>query len=362
MLEKLWKKTVRRPPLSLWAIPALVLWLISLVYPLLIFLNRLFSGQRVKLSRPVISVGNLTVGGSGKTPLVLLLASRLEAEGLRVGVVSSGYGRKSTQSHYGPGHEIARLSADRVGDEVIFLAERLSNTIFSIDRSKSAAAERLDNEGEVDLIIVDDGFQHHRLVRNVDIVAYDGSVNRRLLKRFPYGLLREPLSALKRAEIIVITRSNFARDIGQLQQRLSGYSPDARIYTAQFTAGSLVSRERKHPVKYLTDKTLFLFAGIGNFGQFKRHVATLCGDIDCSIEFSDHQVYDTQILSKIKRQADECGSDLILTTGKDWVKLGDFDFGRELYYLDISIDLDPGEEKLTKHLLDLTGTARQRTR
>jgi tetraacyldisaccharide 4'-kinase len=114
----------------------------------------------------------------------------------------------------------------------------------------------------------------------------------------------------------------------------------------------LVGHQSRYPVKYLEDKSLFLFAGIGNFKVFRKQVATLSAQVDCALEFSDHQVYDTKILTRIRQQAAKLNSDVILTTGKDWVKLGDFDFGRETYYLDQNVDLDPGEEKLIRLVED----------
>jgi tetraacyldisaccharide-1-P 4'-kinase len=104
-------------------------------------------------------------------------------------------------------------------------------------------------------------------------------------------------------------------------------------------------------LKYLEDKSVFLFAGVASFDTLRRQVDALAGDLDYALELADHQEYDQATLLKVKRMADRFGSDLILTTGKDWFKLGDFDFGREIYYLSQTIDLDPGEEKLTASLL-----------
>jgi len=103
-----------------------------------------------------------------------------------------------------------------------------------------------------------------------------------------------------------------------------------------------------------------LFAGIGNFRHFRKQTASLVGDIAGWIEFSDHQIYNQKQLEMIKSRATESGADMILTTGKDWVKLPNFDFGRDIYYLNLSIDLDPGEERLTQRLLELPGLKSRR--
>jgi tetraacyldisaccharide 4'-kinase len=350
VLERIWKKIIRRKPYSLWTFPALLLWVCSFGYRLFYWIHRSRATPAIRLEVPVISIGNITVGGTGKTPLVELLARSFLDDGFRVGIVSSGYGRPSQVSFMEPGYKMQKRSADETGDEVQLLAELLPEAIFSVDRSKSAAARRLDDSGSVDLMIIDDGFQHFSLARDLDIVTYDAAVSRRILKLFPYGVLREPLSALKRAGIIIITRSNFTRDRGLLQRKLKQINPDAAYYYAPFIVDELVGHNRRLSIKYLEDKSVFLFAGVGNFGPLRKQVAALSGDLVYALELSDHQQYNRRLLSKIKLLANKFDSDVIITTGKDWVKLGGFDFGREIYYLAQSIDLDPGEEKLVVHL------------
>jgi tetraacyldisaccharide 4'-kinase len=359
VLERIWKKILRRKPYSLWVFPALLLWVCSLGYRLFFRIHQSRAAPAIRVEVPVISVGNITVGGTGKTPLVELLARSFLDEGFRVGIVSSGYGRPSGVSFMEPGYKVQKRSVDETGDEVQLLAVLLPEAIFSVDRSKSAAAQRLADSASVDLIIVDDGFQHFGLARDLDIVTFDAAISRRMLKSFPYGVLREPLSALKRAGIIIITRSNFARDRGLLQRKLKQINPHAAFYYAPFIIDELVGHDRRLPVKYLEDKSVFLFAGVGNFGPLRRQVAALSGDLDYAMELSDHQQYNQSLLSKIKLLADRFDSDVIVTTGKDWFKLGGFDFGREIYYLSQSIDLDPGEEKLVAHLHDKLGLKRR---
>ncbi len=360
MLERIWKKILRRKPYSLWVFPSFLLWICSLGYRLLLRIRRSRTGPSTQLEVPVISVGNITVGGTGKTPIVQLLAQSFLDEGLQVGVVSSGYGRPSEVSFMEPGYKVRNRPVDETGDEVRLLAGLLPEVVFSVDRSKSAAARRLDDSRDVELIIVDDGFQHFGLARDLDIVTFDAAISRKMFKWFPYGLLREPLSALRRAGIIIITRSNFARDRSLLQRRLKRISPEATYYFAPFMIDELVGHDRRLPVKYLEDKSVFLFAGVGNFRPLRKQVAALSGDLDYAMELSDHQRYGRHLLSKIKLLAERFDSDVIITTGKDWVKLGDFDFGREIYYLAQSIDLDPGEEKLAAHLCDKLGLRKGR--
>ncbi|MBU8934508.1 MAG: tetraacyldisaccharide 4'-kinase [candidate division Zixibacteria bacterium] len=352
MFERWWKAYLRRPDLSGWSLLVPLFWLASAIYRVASRLHRVWPRTVMRVSIPIISVGNITVGGTGKTPVVAMLARSFIEEGFQVGIISSGWGRHSDDAVLEPGYKMSKLSVELTGDEVKLLAMLLPEAIFSVDSSKTIAAERLAEHGGIDLMIVDDGFQHFGLARDVDIVTYDAAVESRRLKTFPIGVLREPLTGLKRADIILITRANFAEDITQLRQKLTRINPGADMYHAQFFAPELVGSERRYPIKYLDDKSVFLFAGIGNFIPLRRQLDALAGDLDEAMELSDHQVYTPELLSEIKRRADSCGSDVIVTTGKDWVKLGSFDFGREIYYLGQSIDLDPGEEKLTTLLRD----------
>ena len=355
MLERLWKKILRRTPYSLWDIPAFLLWLCSFVYRLLFRIHRMMAGEPERVSVPVLSIGNITVGGTGKTPLVSFIARDMLHSGVRVGVVSSGYGRTGEGSFVEPGYKVEKMDIAVTGDEVMLLAQLLPDAVFSIDRTKLEAAKRLAASGTVDMIIIDDGFQHIGLARDIDLVAYDAGIKKRHLKSFPYGLLREPKSALSRADVIIVTRAKFAFDINAIKRDLRQVAPNADLYHAGFVCENVVGKDQTRPVKYLEDKSVFLFAGVGNFRSLRRQVSALSGDLDCALELSDHQVYDDAELTRIRQIVEDHDSDVILTTFKDWVKLGDFDFGREICYLDLSVDLDPGEEKLAAYVRQTLG-------
>jgi len=350
MLESIWKKFLRREGLSLWVFAVPLFWIASFVYRIGAYLNKSFKGEPIKVDKPVISLGNITVGGTGKTPMVELLTFRLLKEGLRVGIVSSGYGRKEEISFVEPGYHIQNMPVEVTGDEVKYLATKLPEAIFSISSKKVEAAQKLAKENDIDLIIVDDGFQHYALDRDLDIVTYDAAVDEKDLRWFPLGKLRESQKAIKRADVVLITRAAFAKDITHIRNNLSNLNPDAEIYHAQFQASELIGSDRTLSAKYLDDKSVFLFAGIGNFMPFEKQVRAISADLDFALELSDHQVYTEKVLSEIKDLIDNYDSDVIITTGKDWMKIEDFDFGREIYYLQQTIDLDPGVEKLIKFI------------
>jgi tetraacyldisaccharide 4'-kinase len=270
---------------------------------------------------------------------------------VRVGIVSSAYGREATTSFVEPGYRVQKMPVSETGDEVMILAHDLPSAVFSVDVVKLHAARRLVESGEVDIIIVDDGFQHWPLHADVHLLTYDAGVKKRTLRLFPNGILREPLSAIRRAHIVVITRANFAKDIQRLRNKLEKIHPDADYYHANFYATQITKGDQQLAVKYLEDQSVFLFAGVGNFRALRKQVTALAGDIEGYIELADHQRYNRELLERIKIEVTWQDPDIIVTTAKDFVKIGDFDFGRELCYLDLAIDLDPGEEKLVHDLM-----------
>ncbi len=356
MLERLFKRVLRRERLSIWMIPAAFLWILSLFYRLGYYLSRIRKPDRISLSVPVISVGNVTVGGTGKTPVVALVAAELMRHGLRVGIVSSGWGRSNRDACFvESGRAVQAMGMDDTGDEVMLLARMLPEAVFAVHRMKCEAARRLGDHGNVDVVVVDDGFQHRRLERDIDLVTFDTTTPRRMLRWFPAGLLREPLSALGRADIIVATRTNLAGDWDSTRTRLRSLAPQADLYAAQFIPTGLIDDEGIRQLEHLEDKSVYLFAGVGNFEPLRKQVDALCGRLDFALELSDHQQYDIPLLERIKQGADRRCSDVVVTTGKDWVKLPDFAFGREIYYLEQAVDLEPGEEHLIQCLLKRLG-------
>jgi tetraacyldisaccharide 4'-kinase len=313
--------------------------------------------QRVEV--PVISVGNVAVGGSGKTPMVKLLAQSLNQCGLRVGIVSSGYKRSGIEPLLEDGRAISSRTAEETGDEVKMLAHDLPYALFAVHPSKAEGARQLASQGGVDVIIVDDGFQHAGLYRDLDIVTFDAAVPKSWLRLFPYGILREPLTALSRADVIVLTRADFSPDISELKAEINSRAPQATLYAARFNIGRLIGRKRRLPIKYLEDKSVLLFAGVGHFDSLQRQIRALSGTLAKAVELADHQRYDQATLGRIRSLMNKLRPDVVVTTAKDWAKVGNFDFGREFYYLDLQVDLDPGEEHLTSLVMERLGLTRR---
>ena len=281
-----------------------------------------------------------------------LLAKQFVKRGVRVGIVSSGYGRTLGRHLLASGSELQSRRAVETGDEVLLLAYAVPEAVFSVDRTKAIAAQLLAESGRVDLIIVDDGYQHRKLQRDFDVIAFDVSVEDRLLKPFPYGVLREPLTALKRADAVILTRTELDHNPAGVEETLRRCAPNAEILDSRFRISELVAANGRFETKLLQVRSAFLFAGIASFESLIRQVKPMVRKLDFALELADHQRYNRALLHRIKAMADRLNSECILTTGKDWVKMGHFDFGRESYYLELEVELRPSTEQFIDRLAE----------
>lgn len=266
---------------------------------------------------PVISVGNLTVGGTGKTPLVAWLAARLLDTGRRPAIVSRGYGGSAgdgplvVSTGDGP-----RVTAERSGDEPFLLARRVPEAVVIVgsDRRRSALAAAAE---QADVLILDDGFQHRRLGRDLDIVLLDADSpfgNRRLL---PAGRLREPLPALGRADVLLITRSRPEDAHPDIERVVRRYNARAPVLSAGHRAlGFFDSRGQQAaaPGRALA------FCGIGSPARFRADLEQLGLQLSDFVTFPDHHPYSEAEVRSLAQRADELGVPLV-TTEKDLVRI-----------------------------------------
>lgn len=299
----------------IWRIVSPLVWPFVLLYAMGVRLKtsaydfRLFKARH--LSWPVISVGNLSVGGTGKTPVVLLLAKLLEARGWGVDVLSRGYGRSS--------QHIVRVDpqgqAEQFGDEPLLMSRHGVSTCVGADRYQAGLLAEKETRTEIDpanghrLHLLDDGFQHRKLARAIDIV---------LLQRadleddmLPAGRLREPLCALERADICVLRAEN--ADLKERVLQLMRQTDPARIWIVerQTTLPSLT-----HPIQ----KAL-AFCAIGDPHGFFHGLQQAGIDIEKKIAFRDHHVYTLKDISRLRDAALSSGAQCFVTTEKDNVRL-----------------------------------------
>lgn len=277
------------------------------------------------LPYPVISVGNLTVGGTGKTPFTIELAKILKKEGYCPVILTRGYRGRIK----GPHIVTTSDSVDDVGDEAYMMAEEGLTVIKGVDRYKAGvhAIEHL-NLGKNTVFILDDGFQHWFLKKDINILLVDGFKEFGSGYLVPLGSLRSPLSELSEADMIFITK----KENKELYKKIKTVT-DRNIYFAPLKIlgifnqhGQIVSPQRQR---------VFAFAGIGNFQSFIALIEENFKIVGY-IKFIDHKRYSEKTLKRIQRLAKD--SELIITTKKDFVKIKQFrTVPSNLYYLDVGI-------------------------
>ena len=304
--------------------------------------------RRRRLEVPVISVGNLTVGGTGKTPTVLHLARRLKDAGWAPGILTRGYGRHSPVSHQALAAG-AHLPVDQSGDEPqMFLRSGIAPVGIGADRWR--VGQLLEREFHVNPIVLDDGFQHARLDRSLDIVLVDALDPLGGGYPVPLGRLREPPEGLSRAGIFVITRSEFGRVADSAEHVLRQYNPQAPIFHARARPQQWVAASNGEtlPPDALPFSRVAAFCGLGNPGYFWCTLASLGLDLACRIEFEDHHTYKPRELRIMGSRFREEGVQAILTTEKDMVNLCEdvthFFAPLPLYWLHIGVDIDREDE------------------
>jgi tetraacyldisaccharide 4'-kinase len=332
------------------------LWIISLAYALVLMLHNLFTASKVQLTTPVLSIGNLTVGGSGKTPLTIWLAKYFMSKGKQVGIVSSGYGRKNIVDICAAGRDILKANIDDVGDEVKMMATVLEGAYFGISKTKSRAAGLLEKKYSPDLILIDDGFQHRRLYRNYDILLIDAGIDLRRESLFPLGRRREPLGAVSRADAVILTKTNMAETNNDFRQWVSqtfNHKPYAEV---DFLNERAISKDSSIDLNKIVDKSIYIATGIGNFTPLLKYLEKTFTNIVGWRSFPDHCRYTRGDIDLINNDLDGVEADIFLTTHKDYVKLRDFDFGRPIYYLDLKLNFVSGEQNLLSALDKVVGS------
>ena len=300
-----------------------------------------------KLDAPVISVGNITTGGTGKTPLVEHIARVFAAEGRTVCILTRGYGRENPKARVlvSDGRRIL-ASENESGDEPRLLAENLAGIAAVIsDRDRFVAGRWALSELGCDALILDDAFQHLRLARDLDVVTIDAMEPWGGGLLLPGGRLREPRSGLSRADCIVITRADQARDLNSLKREIDGLSNHRPLFTSRMRVRGLRrfgtgAAEEETPCKPDMATPVAPFCAIGNPRSFIRQVEEEGYEIGGVSIFPDHHRYNQRDLNRIVDKARRAGATSLITTAKDAVKLRSLVVDLPGYVLDIEICID----------------------
>ncbi|MDQ2870731.1 MAG: tetraacyldisaccharide 4'-kinase [Acidobacteriota bacterium] len=271
-----------------------------------------------RLSRPVVSVGNLTVGGTGKTPFVLHLAERFLSQGRRPAILSRGYGRRSREVVVVSRGEGPIVGADLGGDEPVLIAERLPRAIVVVAPLRADAA-RAAEELAPDVFILDDGFQHMAVRRDVDLLLLDAADPFGGERYPPFGRLREPPSALGRADGVVFTRPSEGHPTSSDLSRIARANPEAPVFHARIFPQEL-TKASGGPAD--TPARCVAVCGIASPASFLASLAALGIEPAETIVFPDHRRYGERDVARISAAARRSTSTAVVTTEKDAVKLG----------------------------------------
>jgi len=296
----------------------------------------------------VISVGNLTVGGTGKTPMVIDLASRLVARGYSPAVVARGYAAEDGQPN----------------DEELLIRRHCPAVAYVADPDRVGAARDAVARCHSDVILLDDGFQHRRLARDLDIVLIDATCPLGFGRMLPRGLLREPPSALRRAHALVVTRSDQVSpaELSRLLDQLHRLAPDAALLTSSHRVTDVQALDGSRSGIALADRRIAAFAAIGNPGAFRATLQHLGAIVAAEKWYRDHHRYtgyDVAMLSAFMRRTD---AEFLVTTEKDAVKLEILagDLAPRIAVVAIAIDFPAAHSTILDSLLTRDALSKNR--
>lgn len=310
-----------------------------------------------RLPRPVISIGNIAVGGTGKTSFVEMLAKRLWDRGRKPLVLLRGYrGTVKIPLLVSDGVDIL-AKPPLAGDEAYLLATKLPGVPVVTGADRFLAGSWAFSRFHPDVFLLDDGFQHWKLHRDLDIVLLDGRNPFGYGHLFPRGLLREPPEALRRADLLAITTDEpFAQGLEQLLASLRRYHPKAPIILRRLPRAFLaLSDGREARLSALKGKKALAFSGIGNPSSFKAHLRHLGVEVLGYRVFPDHHRYRLKELMVLAETAKKQGAEVLLTTEKDMVRIPLWSSAIPLFALRVELEVIEGEEELEHALKQVLG-------
>ncbi len=326
MLDYLYNLATDRSKGFVASVLKFILFILSLVYGLAVrmvmFICRL---RQYRANCKVISVGNITLGGTGKTPLVEFLARRLKDNGHRVAIITRGYRRKGTRYlqpttyNLQPNSQLVVIS-----DEAVMLQAKLGDIPVIVDANRKRAIKLAINKA-ADTVILDDGFQQWKIKKDLEIVAIDSTNPLGNSQLLPRGILRQPLGALKYADIFLLTKANIQSPPRELKRQLAKLNPRAIIAEASHEPAGFYEITKPQELlagDYFQGKIVALVSGIADPAYFEKSILDLGIKSGLSFQFPDHYEYSQQILEKIISESKRKSISAIITTEKDAAKIG----------------------------------------
>ncbi len=323
--------------------------------------NKLFDSgvfSQTKVNAKVISIGNITVGGAGKTPTVIMVTKLLKTAGIKVGILSRGYNRSSKGYQLISDGSNLLLSVNKSGDE-IYLAAEECGVPAAVSERRVEGAKKLIADTNVEAIVLDDAYQHRWIDRDMNILVFDqrfltkkGIIDRNLL---PLGRMREPFSTVDRADIVIINRK-FTEKV-DIPKHVVKLLEGKKLFYGFYQAAGVydVKNYQKFKLDEFKGEKSLVVCGIARPYSFLRVLEQKDIDISNKLLFKDHKEYTLKEVNLIRKKFYETNSNSVVTTQKDFVKLKAF--SKELddidiYYLKIDMVIEQKEE-FKKHILEL---------
>ena len=306
-----------------------------------------------KLPTKVISIGNITTGGTGKTPAVIYLAKILIKRGKKVAVLSRGYGRKTAGTQLVTDGNTPVLDWRNFGDEPTLISKALSGVPVVVDEKRHRGGMFLVDRFNPDVIIMDDAFQHRAIERDVDIVLINSQDQRSDHKLLPYGFLREPWIHLKRAHAIIFTKTNLMKPAPFL--RSMARSSNVPRFRSVLLCGPLVSPEGEYK-DILKENSVLALSAVGDHGGFMRTLNSAGLNIVEELVFKDHHDYTQDDVGLTQKHLLKSGAEYVVTTEKDMVKLDQLDLSRiEIYSIGVEFKLSKKAENRLLEIIKKSG-------
>ena len=345
----------------------------SKVYGGAVKLRRIFYKKAVLKSKrlpcPIISIGNITVGGTGKTPMTIYVAQVVKQLGYKVAIISRGYkGKAEKGGGIVSDGKMLLMTPEIAGDEPYMIANRLKDVPVIVGKNRFKASRLAIRKFDSDVIVLDDGFQHLKLQRDLDLVLLDYRKpfgNGHLL---PRGVMREPASALLCANAIILTRSDTVNDneTSSSPKKLRPYErkkPVYRTFHHPFVY-KIINGEKKIFEKNMQaalrqnsdcikGRTVFAFSGLADNHNFRQTVKSLKCNVSGYMEFPDHHSYSDRDLKDISAAAKRSMSECLITTEKDYVRIAHkIDWPGDLFVIGIEIDFGADKKRFNSYIKD----------
>ena len=304
------------------------------------------------LGKPVISIGNLTVGGTAKTPLTIFISEYFKLKGVKVAILSRGYGRKSKGTVLVSDGINILSSHVESGDEPALIAKKTTGIPIVVDNKRSRGGSYLISKYNPDLIILDDGYQHRSLKRDLDILLINSLDKEDDHNLIPYGRLREPWNNFKRASLLIRTKSNLLEEDSFLLDKLKKTNKDIFISESHVEISKNFTSKKLQNIN-LSKKSVLVLTAIGDQQSFIKPVKKTGCKIVKNMKFRDHYNFNQKVWNKIESSIKSLNINYILTTEKDWVKIQPLKRKTPVIVFELNITIDREEDffKILKSIL-----------